>query len=103
MDLLPQQAPRLLRVSYSGLGEIRTGWTHEHADRGGVGNHFVQRPASNTIGIVVVAALAASAAGALVAANTATRRPTRSAASEDNRSLCSSAQRYSIATFCPST
>src|SRR6516165_1637078 len=43
MGLLPQQTPRLLRVSCSGLGEIRTGRIYEHADRGGVGNHFVQQ------------------------------------------------------------
>src|SRR5262245_4652107 len=43
MGLLPQQTSRLLRVSCSGLGEIRTGRIYEHADRGGVGNHFVQQ------------------------------------------------------------
>src|SRR5215813_7276092 len=43
MGLLPQQTARLLRVSCSGLGEIRTGRIYEHADRGGIGNHFVQQ------------------------------------------------------------
>src|SRR5262249_41858648 len=43
MGLLPQQTSRLLRVSGSGLGEIRTGRIYEHADRGGIGNHFVQQ------------------------------------------------------------
>src|SRR5262249_47351571 len=55
-------------------------------------------------GIVVVATFAANAtAGPPVAAITATRRRTRSAASAGSRSNWFSAQRYSIATFSPST
>lgn len=61
-------------------------------------------PISKTIGIVVVADFAARAAGAPPGATiTATRRPTRSAASAGNLSCCPSAQRNSIATFRPST
>ena len=57
-------------------------------------------PLANTIGIVVVAALAAYAAGVpLMAAMTATWRPTRSAASPASRSYRPSAKRYSIKTF----
>jgi hypothetical protein len=57
----------------------------------------------NTIGIVEVAAFAASAAGMPpIATITATWRSTRSAAIAGSRSYCPSAQRYSIATFCPS-
>ena len=57
-----------------------------------------------TIGIVVVAALAASAEGMPpVVTITATWRRTRSAASAGSRSYRPSAQRYSIATFWPST
>ena len=58
---------------------------------------------SKTIGMVVVAAFAASAAGVLVAAITATCLRTRSAAIAGNRSSWPSAQRYSIATLRPST
>jgi len=59
---------------------------------------------ANTIGIVVVAALAATAPGVPLAATiTFTRRWTRSAASAGNRLTTSCAQRYSIATFWPST
>ena len=47
-----------------------------------------------TMGIVVVAALAAIAAGVPVAAITVTRRRTRSAASSGSRSYWPSAQRY---------
>src|SRR5262249_28746767 len=43
-------------------------------------------PVVNTIGTVEVAAFAASAAGVVVAANTVTLRPTRSAASAGSRS-----------------
>src|SRR5262249_18203048 len=57
-----------------------------------------------TMGIVVLAALAASAAGVLPGvAITATCRRTRSDANAGNRSFWFSAQRYSIATFSPST
>src|SRR5215468_960647 len=59
-------------------------------------------PPTKTIGIVVVAALAANAEVPTVAI-TATRRRTRSAASAGSRSVRLSAQRYSIATFSPST
>jgi hypothetical protein len=58
----------------------------------------------NTIGMVAVAALAASVAGWLeTATTTATRRRTRSAVNSGNRSFCPPAQRYSIVTFRPST
>ena len=57
---------------------------------------------TKTIGIVAVAALAASAAGVVVAAITVTFRRTKSAANSGSRSLCPSAQRYSIETFRPS-
>jgi len=61
-------------------------------------------PTLKTIGIVEVAALAARAPGGLPGtAITATLRRTRSAASCAIRSYCPSAQRYSIATFWPST
>jgi hypothetical protein len=61
-------------------------------------------PTQKMIGIVEVAAFAASVAGVLPGvAITFTRRRTRSAASAGNRSLWPSAQRYSIATFLPST
>ena len=61
-------------------------------------------PSPKTIGIVVVAALAASATCAVpIVAITATWRRTRSAANSGSRSYCPSAQRYSIATFWPST
>ena len=53
----------------------------------------------NTMGIIAVAALAACAAGVLVAAMTVTLRWIRSAASAGNRSYCPSAQRYSIVVF----
>ena len=56
-----------------------------------------------TIGIVVFAAFAVSAAGVLVAAITATCRRTRSAIKAGNRSYWPSAQRYSIATLRPSS
>ena len=58
----------------------------------------------NTIGMVVVAALAAMA-GAVppVATITATRLRTRSVASPGSKSSRLSAQRYSIATLSPST
>ena len=57
----------------------------------------------NTMGIVLVSALAANAgveppSGTI----TATGRRTNSAASTDNRSILLSAQRYSIAAFSPS-
>src|SRR5262249_19680896 len=57
----------------------------------------------NTIGIVVVAALAASAAGMLGVAMTATLRRTRSVANSGSRPTSLCAQRYSIATLWPST
>src|ERR1700733_6070359 len=60
-------------------------------------------PMTKTIGMVVVAALAASAGGMPPAvAMTETLRPTRSAASAGSRSYCPSAPRYSNATFPPS-
>src|SRR5262249_37546336 len=54
---------------------------------------------SKRIGMVVAVAFAASAAGVLVAAITATRRRTRSATIAGSRSFLASAQRYSIATL----
>src|SRR5215831_14189305 len=58
------------------------------------------KPRLKTIGIVVVAALAASAAAELPGvAMTATRRRTRSATNSGIRERSFSAQRYSIATF----
>jgi hypothetical protein len=71
---------------------------------------LVTRPCSTgsalnvaTTGIVVVAALAANAAGSPpVAASTVTGRPASSAASAGSRSYCPFAQRYSIVTFRPS-
>ena len=60
-------------------------------------------PAPNTIGIVEVAALAASAAAPLAGVTiTLTPRRTRSAASSPNFEYWPSAQRNSRATFCPS-
>ena len=56
----------------------------------------------NTVGTVEVAALASNAGALPDVAITATRRRTRSAASAGKRSIWSSAQRYSIATFSPS-
>jgi hypothetical protein len=53
--------------------------------------------------MVEVAALAASAAGGPNAAITVALRPTRSAAMAGSRSNWPSAQRYSIATFRPSS
>jgi hypothetical protein len=58
--------------------------------------------ATMTIGIVLVACLAASAEGVLMAAITATCRLTRSAASAGNCSNRPAAQRYSSATLRPS-
>jgi hypothetical protein len=53
-----------------------------------------------TMGIVEVAAFAASGEGTLPTARImATCRRTKSAANAGNRSYCPSAQRYSIATF----
>jgi hypothetical protein len=60
-------------------------------------------PETKTIGMVAVAAFAAKAAVVLPAAITATRRRTRSAVRTGSRSNWFSAQRYSIATFWPST
>src|SRR5262249_48371069 len=61
-------------------------------------------PTPNTIGIVEVAALAASEAGLLPGvAITATRRRTRSAMSDGKRSYWPSSQWYSTITFWPST
>ena len=61
-------------------------------------------PIAKTIGIVVVAAFAASAAGVPLSATiTVTWRRTRSAAIAGSRSYWPSAQRYSIATLWPST
>ena len=59
-------------------------------------------PIWKTMGIVVVAFLAARAAARLFAKITGTRRPTNSAASAGNRSYCS-AQRNAMATLRPST
>src|SRR5262249_36469699 len=56
-----------------------------------------------TIGIIVVDAFAATADEVPAAAITATGTRTSSAASAGNRSIWSSAQRYSIDTFRPST
>ena len=56
-------------------------------------------PVSKMIGMVVVAAFAASAAGVEVAAITATCRRTSSAAIPGSRSYRFSPQRYSILTF----
>ena len=53
--------------------------------------------------IVVVAAFATRLAGVLVAAMTETWRRTRSSANAVRRSYCPFAQRYSMATFWPST
>jgi len=88
---------------------------HLHVQRGHAGNIAARSPRLatnpswtgssaiwNTIGIVAVAALAASAAGRPVSAITLTCRRTRSAASAGNRSYCPSAKRYSIARFRPS-
>jgi hypothetical protein len=55
------------------------------------------------MGIVVVAALATIAAGVLVAAITVTLRSIKSATNDGSRSFLPSAQRYSMATFWPST
>jgi hypothetical protein len=61
-------------------------------------------PNKNTIGIVVVAAFAANAAGVLAGVViTATPRRTSSAASCGRRALSFCAQRNSIATLRPST
>jgi hypothetical protein len=57
-------------------------------------------PMSKTIGMIVVAALAASDADVLPSvAITATRRRIRSAAKSGSRTSCPAAQRNSIATF----
>jgi hypothetical protein len=64
---------------------------------------IVSAPVSKTIGMVLVAALAASAAGVEVAAITVTCRCTSSFASVGSRSVWPSAQRYSIVTLRPST
>jgi hypothetical protein len=55
----------------------------------------------NPIGIVAVAALAANAAGTVVAAITATRRRARSSASAGNLFISFSAERYKTNTFSP--
>jgi hypothetical protein len=60
-------------------------------------------PVEKTIGMVEVAAFAASRAGVVVATITVTNWRTRSAASAGNRSYSPRAQRYSIATFRLST
>jgi len=60
-------------------------------------------PELKTMGIVVVAALAANAGGGLNATITATRLRTSSAASAGSWSVRVSAQRYSIATVSFST
>src|SRR6516164_7270070 len=59
-------------------------------------------PVWNTIGITVVAALAARAAGVLIATITVTCRCTRSAAIRGSRSYRPSAHRYSILMLSPS-
>jgi hypothetical protein len=58
-------------------------------------------PMVNTMGIVVVAALAAKAEGLSVATSITTCRRTSSAASAGKRSSWPSAKRYSIATLRP--
>ena len=79
------------------------------AARAGKGTATMPRPtgsspALKTMGMVVVAALAASAADTPpVETSTATWRRTKSAASAGNRSSSLLAQRYSIARFSPST
>jgi hypothetical protein len=61
-------------------------------------------PVLNTTGMVVVAFLAAKLdGGPPTAAMTLTLRRTKSAASSGRRSTLPSAQRYSIATFWPTT
>src|SRR5262249_31803230 len=55
------------------------------------------------IGILAVAALAASVEGSPIVAITATRRRTRSATSDDRRSYWPVSQWYSTVTFWPST
>jgi hypothetical protein len=55
------------------------------------------------MGIFEVAAVAARTAGVVVAAITATSRPTRSAAIDGSRSYWFSAHRYSIFVFLPSS
>src|SRR6516165_7140553 len=59
--------------------------------------------AAKTMGIVVVAALAANVAAVLGTTMTATCRRTNSSASTGSRSYWPSAQRYSITMFSPST
>ncbi len=59
-------------------------------------------PIAKTIGIVVVAGFAATAAGVAAATITFTWRRTNSAASAGNRSYWSSAHKYSMLTFWPS-
>ena len=56
-----------------------------------------------TIGMLLVAFFAASAADPAGATITSTLRRTRSAASSGNRSTFPSAHRYSMTRFCPST
>ena len=58
-------------------------------------------PLPKTIGMVDVAAFAASAVGLPNATNTDAFRATSSAASAGSRDSCPSAYRYSIATFRP--
>jgi hypothetical protein len=61
-------------------------------------------PIAQTTGIVAVASFAARAAGVpLIAAITATLRPTKSAAIAGSCSYWPAAQRYSIVTLLPST
>jgi hypothetical protein len=60
-------------------------------------------PTTKTIGIVEVAVLTIRAAAPPAATITSTFRRTRSAAKSGNLSDCPFAQRYSMATFCPST
>ena len=59
-------------------------------------------PTRKTVGIVWVAARAASEVGVLLVTITVTCRLTNSAASAGTRSFSPSAQRYSNATFLPS-
>jgi len=59
-------------------------------------------PVAKTIGMVVVAALLASAAGGERATIASTESDTRSAANAGNRSKRESAERYLIATLNPS-
>src|SRR6202040_3773295 len=90
MELHPLRLRRFLDLAHVALG-IRIVGVHEQGDQPGLGNQIVE-----------VASFAARAPAALVAIKS-TLRPTRSATNPGSRSYWPSAQRYSIATFCPST